>query len=580
MLGVFLSLILLILITAGIIGAAISSLGSEKTVITESNSVLSISLDHPVMERGSKNPFANLDLSTMKSRNPLGLDDILKNIKKAATDDKIKGIYLNVSSVQAGIATVEEIRNALIDFKKSGKFVIAYAESYSQGAYYLVSPADRIYLNPQGEIDFKGLRAELAFFKGTLEKLEIEPQVIRHGKFKSAIEPFINDKMSDENRSQIADLIDDLWNHMVNRISSERNIPAAELRQVADSFVTHIAEEALRVKLVDALKYEDEVISELKTKTGTAVDKQLSTITLGKYNRASESGTKKTFVKEKIAVIYASGTIEGGRGDERSVGSETFAEAIKDAAKDNNIKAIVLRVNSPGGSAMASEVIWRELMVAKKTKPVVVSMGDLAASGGYYIACAGDSILAQENTITGSIGVFGLLFNMQKLLVNKLGITTDTYKTSTYADLGTPTRPLTEGEKRILQNSVEKIYDTFTLRVSAARKMSQADVDSIGQGRVWSGTDALRLGLVDRIGGINDAIEMAARMAKISDYRISSLPEQKDTFQEILTSLKDETEAGIVERELGTSYSYYKNMQTLLKIKGVQALMPFNIVTQ
>ncbi len=576
MVGMLLTMFILFFIVGGIIAAMVSSATSEKETKLETNSVLEITLNHPILERGSKNPFANFDPGTMKSRNPLGLEEILINIKKASTDDKIKGIYLHVSAVRTGFATLEEIRNALIDFKKSGKFLIAYAESYSQGAYYLASVADKIYLNPEGEVDFKGLRAELTFFKGALEKLEIEPEVIRHGKFKSAIEPYINDKMSDENRQQLAALLDDLWGHLLENISAARKISMPELKQLADSYGAHEAEEALKSKLIDGLEYEDQVISSMKSKTGVADKEELHTITLSGYKNVPES-VRKPFVKEKIAVIYAQGIIESGSGEETSIGSETFARAIHKAAMNENIKAIVLRVNSPGGSAMASEVIWRELTLAKKSKPVVVSMGDLAASGGYYISCGADSIFAEANTITGSIGVFGLLFNAKKLLNNKLGITTDTYKTAPFADIGTFTRPLSDEERNILQQSVDKIYSTFTARVADGRKMSRADVDSIGQGRVWSGTDALELGLVDRIGGLDEAILTAARMAKIDKYRIVSLPQQKEPLEEFLKALKDDTEASIVKRELGDAYAYYESMQAMLHLKGVQALIPFRI---
>ncbi len=577
MLGVFLSIFLIILIFGVILSVVVSGLSSERAEKTEAHTVLEISFDRPIRERTSKNPFENLDLNTMKSRNPLGLDQILKNIKKAAEDPHIDGIYLHVSSIQSGYATVEEIRQALVQFKKSGKFMIAYAEGFSQGAYYLVSLADKIYLHPRGEVDFKGIRAELVFVRGALEKLEIEPQVIRHGKYKSAIEPFIADKMSEENRKQIGELLDDLWSNMLQQISLSRKLPAGSLQQMADNLSAWDAREALKLKLVDGLKYEDEVMDELRSKTGKSNDENLTSITLGRYNHVPDPVKSKGFVKEKIAVIYASGTIESGDADQDNIGSDKFAETISKARKDKNVKAIVLRVNSPGGSALASDVIWREIVLAKKVKPVVVSMGDLAASGGYYISCAADSVFARENTITGSIGVFGLLFNAKKLMNNKLGITTDTYQTAAHADIGTFSRPLTETEKNIFQKSVEQIYETFTQRVADGRKMNREIVDSIGQGRVWSGVDALQIGLVDKIGGMEDAIACAARMAKVEHYRISSLPEMKEPLQELLSNLKEETEASFVKRELGESYSYYNYLQSLLKMKGIQAWLPFTV---
>lgn len=578
MLGVFLSLVLIIIVFIGILATAISGLSNEKIVHTDPNTILEVTFNTPIRERAPSNPLANIDFNSMKTRNTLGLDDILKNIKKAAADPDIKGIYLHVPSLQAGYATVEEIRNVLLDFKKSGKFIISYAESYSQGAYYLASVADKIYLNPEGNLDFKGIHAELMFFKGALEKLEIEPQVIRHGKFKSAIEPYINDKMSDENRTQLAGLLDDLWDHLLVNIAGSRKMEKDTLQEIAGTFSAREATDALRLKLVDGLKYEDEVMDELRKKSGLNPDDKVKTLTLNKYNHVPEAAGK-GYAKDKIAIIYAAGVIESGQGDDETIGSDNFAETISKARKDNSIKAIVLRVNSPGGSALASDVIWREVMLAKKTKPVIVSMGDVAASGGYYISCAADSIVAEANTITGSIGVFGLLFNAQKLMNHTLGITTDTYKTGVYADIGTISRPLTVAERNIMQLSVEKVYNTFTGRVAAGRKISQANVDSMGQGRVWSGTDALNLGLIDRIGGIDEAIKIAARMARVNEYRITSLPAKKAPLEELMSNLKEDAATSFAKQELGETYSYYRNMQSMLKLKGIQALLPFYIVT-
>jgi protease-4 len=574
MLGVLLSFFILFFIFLFII-SGIVSMKKDDVAVIESNSLLELTFDNPIKERTSKNPFEGLRFPSLRSEQDLGLNDILKNIEKAKTDDRIRGIFLNLSSLQAGISTVEEIRNALLDYKNSHKFIYAYSESYTQGTYYLASVADRIYLNPQGNLDFKGLHTELAFFKGALEKLEVEPEIIRHGKFKSAVEPFINDKMSPENRAQITTLQHSVWKQFVDDISASRKISSNELIKIADELQARTPEDALRLKMVDKLSYFDEVQNDLKKFLGIGEKEKIKLLALKKYNRAT--GNSKPFSAKKIALIYAVGTIGGGEGDDESIGSDRISAAIRKARTDSSVKAIVLRVNSPGGSALASDVIWREVALAKKTKPVVVSMGDVAASGGYYIACAADTIVAEPNTITGSIGVFGLLFNTQNLFNHKLGITFDTVKTNKFADLPSMTRPLNAAEKEIIQQQVERIYDTFLSHVAEGRKMSKADVDSIGQGRIWSGTDAKRLGLVDVLGGVDKAIEIAAKMAKLDSYRTVSLPEQKDFFQKLMEDFSTETSAAVAKKQLGESYKYYSQIQSLLKIRGIQARLPFEI---
>lgn len=575
MLGMVLALVVLFFIFIGIISVMVTSLDKDKTIKISSGSILEIRLDEPVKERTPSSPFKNFDFVSFESHKQLGLYDIIKNIDKAVKDENIKGIYLNLSSIQSRNATIEEIRNALTRFKKSKKFIIAYAEYYTQNTYYLVSVADKIYLHPEGAVEFKGYFTELMFFKGMFSKLEIEPEVIKHGKFKSAVEPFISDKMSNENRAQIKEFVDDLWNHTVNGIAKARNKSVDELNNIADNFSVQNSNDAVKYGLVDQLYYDDEVISELKKKTGTATTAKLKLVSINKYNRVRLKSDG--FVKEKIAVIFASGTIDSGEGDEESIGSETTAKAIRKAYQDKNIKAIVFRVNSPGGSALASDVIWREVSLAQKTKPVVVSMGDLAASGGYYISCVADTIVAQPNTITGSIGVFGLLFNIKSLLNNKFGITTDIYKTGKFSDLGMPTHPLSDAERQIIQNSVEKVYDTFTKHVAEGRNIEQSYVDSIGQGRVWSGEDAKRLGLVDVLGNFDDAITIAAKMAKIDKYRITELPEQKDPIEEIISEMSEGTSNYFMNKNLGQGAKYFRHIKEMLKINGVQMRLPFEV---
>lgn len=576
MLGSFLTFIFLLFIMFLIIAGIVSSVSSDKLVAVSNNSVLYARFDKPISERTSNNPFENINFASMTSKGNMGLNDILDDIKKAKKDNRIKGIYLDLSTIPAGVATIEEIRNSLIDFKSSGKFIYAYSEGYSQGAYYVASVADKIFLNPQGTIDFKGLNAEVMFLKGTLEKLEIEPQIIRHGKFKSAVEPLILDKMSDENRKQVQGYVGAIWNSILSGISKSRNIEVKDLQNIADSLLIQNAEDALKYHLVDQLTYQDQFYSELSEKLGLTGKQEIKTVNISKYTKAYVKDDKK-YVSEKIAVIYATGEIGEGKGNDKKIGSITTCEAIRKARLDEKVKAVVLRVNSPGGSALASDVIWREVYLTHKIKPVIVSMGDVAASGGYYISCAADSIVAEPNTITGSIGVFGLLLNAKKFFNDKLGITFDNVKTGNYADLGSIDRPLTASERAIVQKSIEKVYDTFITRVSEGRHISKALVDSIGQGRVWSGVDAKERGLVDILGGIDTAIIIAARMAKIDKYRIIYLPEQKEPLAEFLENLSDDAETSFLKSKVGDTYKYYSQLQSLLKMNGIQARMEYNV---
>jgi protease-4 len=415
------------------------------------------------------------------------------------------------------------------------------------------------------------------FYKGLLDKIEVETQVIRHGRFKSAVEPFILDKMSNDNRLQTRGFMQSIWNFMLNNIATSRKLSFEELNTLANNFSIREPEDAIKYKLIDKLVYKDEVLEELKTLTGvTKKEDSPQLITLSKYSKGP-SLEKKSLKDAQIAIIYASGEIESGEGASDKIGSETVSKAIREARLNDKIKAIVLRVNSPGGSALASEVIWREAELANKVKPVVVSMGDVAASGGYYISAASRKIFASPNTITGSIGVFGLIFNAQKMLNNKLGITIDTVKTNRLSDFGSMSRPLTAEEKQIFQQGVEKVYDTFTKRVANGRKMEQANVDSIGQGRVWSGVEAKNIGLVDEFGGLNDAIAAAAKMANLSKYRTVELPKQKDPFKEILSELGNEAETKYLNYKLGDEAKYFNKAQDLLKMQGIQARLPYVI---
>lgn len=582
MLGTFLSLFLIMFVSFAIMLGIISAIKDEAEAKVEKkvekNSVLEIRFNEIIKERSSdKFPWRNLVFRDEEAS--LGLDKILSSIERAGKDENIKGIYLNITGIDAGIGTVGEIRNALQEFKESGKFIISYSEFYSLKSYYLSSVADKIYLNPEGYLDFRGLHANPMFFKGTLEKLDIEAQIIRHGKYKSAVEPFMLDKMSEENREQVQELISSIWNGMLGQISASRNIPVDDLSDIANNLKIRRASDAVELGMADELAFYDQVESELKKLTGREDAKKLNDVSLAQYSRG-RSVTGKLTSKNKIAIIYAVGSIEGGSGDEETIGSETISRAIRKARTDSSIKAIVLRVNSPGGSALASDVIWREVTLAREAKPFVVSMGDVAASGGYYIACAADTIVCEPNTITGSIGVLGVLFNMQKMFSNKLGITFDTVKTGRFADILNQTRPLTEEEKRIATGEVERIYQGFVKHVSEGRNMSVADVDSVGQGRVWSGVDAKRLGLIDVLGGINDAVDIAAKMASLDDYKTVSMPEYKDILERLLDNVSADAKTDAVKKELGDAYPYYRQAKDILKMRGIQTRMPMEIVIE
>lgn len=573
--GVVLSSIVIFLLFLGIVGAIVSS-ADKKEVKVEPNSILYIDLKQEIVDRGSEDPFKGFDFASFQPNSPIGLNQILKAIANAKEDSNIKGILMELDVVNAGAATTEEIRNALIDFKSSGKFIYAYSDTYSQKAYYLASVADSVFINPEGMIEWLGLRSEIMFFKKALEKLGVEPQILRHGKFKSAVEPFMLDKMSPENREQTLTYISSIWNQWVKGISETRGIPADKLNSMASNMEIFNAKKALENKLVDGLIYKDELIATLKSKLGVEEKKDISSIELKKYFNVPEV-TKRKFTKDKIAVIYASGEIGMGDGGNDQIGSEGLSRTIRKARRDSSIKAIVFRINSPGGSALASEVIWREVDLAAKVKPVIVSMGDVAASGGYYIAAPATTIMANPTTITGSIGVFGLFFNLQKALDNKVGITVDVVKTNDHADFFSVFRPMTAEEKAVGQMFIEQTYQTFIGHVSAGRGIPVEQVDAIGQGRVWSGVNAKDIKLIDEFGGLNDAIKLAAQKAKLENYRLVEMPKQKKFFEQLMEEMSTEAKAWILKDELGSSFKAYSRIKSMLNNQGVQARMPYDI---
>ncbi|MEI6456517.1 MAG: signal peptide peptidase SppA [bacterium] len=572
MLGTFLTLFLITVFCTGIIAAIVIASSSDEVVISK-NTLLHVRLDKQIMDRSPKMPFfSNFNMSNKIT----GLNDILENFDKAAKDDNIKGIYLDLTSIPAGISTIDEIRDGLIAFKKSGKFIWAYSEAYDQGAYYLATVADKIFLNPEGALLFKGLNSEMPFVKGTLEKLDIKVQIIRHGKFKAATEPLFLDKMSAENRQQITAIITDIWNKIVTGISDTRKISREELNRYADELSVETAQDALKLKFVDQLVYKDELISEIKKKLKIGEKKKIQMVSLEKYTDVALHGDGVTKT-DKIAVIYAQGSIASGEGDDQSIGSESMSKAIRKAREDDKVKAIVFRVNSGGGSALASDVIWREIDLASKVKPVVASFGDVAGSGGYYIACAATKILADPTTITGSIGVFGVVPNFQGLFNKKLGITFDNAGTNKNSDFIPVMKPLPTYQAMLIQKDVDHIYNVFTAKVAAGRKIPQARVDSIGQGRIWSGTEAKSIGLIDDWGGLTKAIELAAELAKTKSYKLVSLPEQKDPIDQIIDEIFGNEPSAVIRQALGEDYKYYEYIKELREMKGVQARMPFLI---
>ncbi len=577
---IFTGIVMAVIIAFSIVGAMKDSVGKGNGGDYNSveNSILKLNLNGEIKERGVQNPFGEIDLGPLMPKTVMGLNDIISNLQKAKADKDIKGIYLEVGAPEVGFATLEEIRNALIDFKTSGKFIYAYSEGYSQKGYYVASVANKLFLNPQGALEIKGLSSQIMFYKNMLDKLQVEVQIFRHGKFKSAIEPFMLDKMSEANRAQVETYLGSIWNYMITGIAKSRQTTVDEINNMANNLLIKTPEDAVKYKLIDELAYEDEVLTAIKKKINITEKDKITFVAFSNYINAPDNSL--ISFDNKIAVIYAVGEIVSGKGNDEKMGSVDIAKAIKDARLNNEIKAIVLRVNSPGGSALASDVIWRETVLAQKTKPFIVSMGDVAASGGYYISCAADKIFAQPNTITGSIGVFGMIPNAQKALSEKLGINIDTVNTNAHSDVGTILRGAVGIEHDYIQQSVERIYDVFITKVAQGRKTTKNKIDSIGQGRVWSGVDALNNKLVDELGGIGKATAYAAKMAKITSYSIESFPKQKDAIEELLGNGKEELEARAMKANLGEQYIYLQQLQNILRVKGVQARLPYEMIIE
>lgn len=571
------SALLLVVIFIVLISSIVSSIASSETAIkVKPQSVLYMTLDHEIAERTNSNDLGFMfNGSTFKVTDNAGMNDILNNIKAAANDPNISGIFLEFSQIGTSAANIEEIRNQLNEFKESGKFVVAYAETYSQSAYYLASVANEIYMFPDGMLDIHGMASQNMFYKHLFEKLDIEMQIIRpaNNKFKSAVEPYFLDKMSDANREQTTVLLESIWDKMCNDISVSRNIKVETINKLADDLTLMFEPEvALENNFIDGLLYRDELIAKLQERLNLSGDKKLNLIKNTQYAKVRPELYEG---ESKIGIVYAEGQIIDGEGDDTTIGGETLSKAIRAARNDKKVKAIVMRVNSPGGSAMASEVIRREVELAAKEKPFIVSMGNYAASGGYWISSSSDYIFADPNTLTGSIGVFGTMPNLKKFMNNKLGLTFDEVKTNENSDFGSLTKPMTPYQLNMMEKYVTETYDDFITLVSETRDLRKTFVDSIGQGRVWSGSDAIEIGLVDELGGIEKAIEYAAEKAGLESYSIKEFPKQEDIFESLLKTESQEYYAKtILKNKLGDKAQYLEALERIDQSEGVQALMP------
>ncbi|HEV2482567.1 MAG TPA: signal peptide peptidase SppA [Puia sp.] len=570
-------LVFTVIVVIILVGMAGSLLSPSKPEVG-AKAVLVLDLSQTFKEQAQDNPLS--DLGSDDQYDVPGLYDVVRLIHYARTDSAVKGIYIKCNNDPNGFATNEELRHALVDFKKSGKFIIAYGEGITQKAYYVATAADKIYCNPKGDLEWKGFASEMLYLKTALQKLEIDPQVFYAGKFKSATEPLREDHMTDANRLQLTALLNDLFNRVLHTTAGSRGLDTALLRKCVDEHLINFPSDALKYGLVDGLKYDDEVKDEIRKLTDVDAHSWNNYVPMGKYAKAVNY---KAMGKDKISLIYAEGDVVEGKGEREEIGSDTYRWLVRKARFDKDVKAIVIRVNSGGGSSLASEDIWREITLARREKPVIVSFGDVAASGAYYLSCNADSIFAMPGTITGSIGVFTLVPNMQGFFKSKLGVTFDGVKTAPEADMLSNVRPLSPVERTLIQESIDTIYTDFKTRVADGRKKDLAFVDSIAQGRVWSGTMGLSLGLVDRIGTLQDAIDCAARMAKTSDYRLVEYPEPKSFIDRLLGTYKRSSGMkAAVKEEIGEDG--YRTWITLKKVKSMigvtETRLPFDLTIE
>ncbi len=553
--------------------------GEEESVTVKENSVIELNLEEIHNDYAGK--YSDPWVTAFSDKEHIGLTDIIDAIEAAKTDDNIKGISILNNNSSLGMAQSKAVRDALEDFKKSGKFVMAYANTYSQKEYYLNSVANTIYLNPVGDLDFKGLSSDLLFFKDFQDKTGIKMEVIRHGKYKSAVEPFLENKMSDANREQITALLNSIWNSVVTDIAKSRNLSVQKLNEIANGLLARTPEMAKAQKLVDVVAYEDAYHNAIKKLLKVNTKDEYEKVSIADYTRKFITTSIPSDATDEIAIIYAQGEIQSGEGDVNIIGEGAMRRSINEARNNDDVKAVVLRIDSPGGNALTSDLIWREIELTKKVKPVVVSMGNYAASGGYYIACNATKIFAENNTITGSIGVFGILPNFSGL-TNKMGIHSEQVKTHENSGNYNPFAPIDEKFKVVTTEGVEQIYKTFVSHVAQGRKMTFAQVDAIAQGRVWTGSDAIKIGLVDKIGGLNDAIQEAARLAKITSYTTQNYPEYKKNFEDLFENLPfAKTKERLIKEEIGEeNYKVMEQIKRVQSYKGIQARMPFEINIQ
>jgi protease-4 len=553
--------------------------GKEKTVEISDNSILYLDLNYDIPEQTKETGFSAMNISSFGDKS-YGLSDIVASIQQAKKDSKIKGIYIPQAGYSNGMATTEAIRNALIDFKKSGKFIYSYGDIYTQKGFYLVSVADKLYLNPKGFIELMGFGTRLTFFKGMLDKIGIEVQAFHRGKFKSAFDPLVRTDMSDENRQQITELLGDVYNHFLDEVSKSRGIDRATLHMYIDSAMIQNPSDAKKYGIISDVKYYDEVLNELATKSGVANSSKLHFAKIKDYVKT----LKKSDDDNQIAIVYAQGNIVDGKGDENSIGGDKYAKIFRELREDKDVKAIVLRINSGGGSALASEVMWREISLTKAVKPVIVSFGDVAASGGYYIACNSDRIFAQPNTITGSIGVFGLIPNGQKLLNDKLSVTFDEVRITKHGVMNVGYKPLDEFESKFIQRSIDSTYETFLTRVANGRKQTFAQIEEKAEGRVWSGVQAIKIGLVDEIGSLDDAVSYAAKKANIKAINTVNYPKEKELIEKVLENMEGQQETKMIEKNLGkeyaTLYKQFLSLKTMIGIHNLQTRMPYDLIIE
>ncbi|MBP7396991.1 MAG: signal peptide peptidase SppA [Flavobacterium sp.] len=553
--------------------------GDSETVEVENNSVIELNLSDISDDYAGK--YSDPWVTAFSERKKIGLTDVINAIEIAETDDAIKGISILNTNSSLGMAQSKELRDALNRFKKSGKFIYSYANNYSQKEYYLNSVATSIYINPIGELDFKGLSTEVMFFKDFQEKSGLKMEVIRHGKYKSAVEPFLENKMSDANKEQTMALLNGIWTNIVEDISKSRNIPVEKLNTIANGLLARTPEMAKAQNLIDYIAYEDVYHNAIRKVLKVDKDEDYNTVSIADYTQKTTTTSVNMDSNDAIAIVYAQGEIGSGEGDVNEIGEGSMRRSLQEARKDDDIKAIVLRINSPGGSALTSDLIWREIELTKRVKPVVVSMGNYAASGGYYIACNANTIFAEKNTITGSIGVFGTLPNFS-VAANRYGINTEQVRTHENASNYSPFVPMDEKFKAITLEGVENIYATFIGHVAEGRKMTTAQVDAIGQGRVWTGSEAVKIGLVDKIGGLREAIAEAAKLAKIKSYSTVNYPEYEKNFEDIFANFPfAKSKMAFIKEEIGEeNYQLLQEIKRIKQRKGIQAIMPFEISIQ